>query len=491
MIKHFFRLQWKSFWRAASLSSGLWMKLFMGFWALYFMAVMLGGSFGGYFYIKKELNLDPFDIVNRFLIYWVVADLLFRYALQKMPVINIKPLLILPFKKGKIVSFAFFKTTFSFFNIIHAFFFIPFSILLITDGDKPLGNVIFWHLSLIAIVYANNFLNILLNKKDSWVIAIGAVLAVLAGLQYFGYFDITTYTAPVFELFYNTYWAVLIPLGLMILMIMIAFRSFYNDLYLDAGLATKSKDIKTENLDWLDRFGKTAVFLKNDIKLIKRNKRARTTVFVSIMFLFYGLLFFTGAVEVYDGPVWRIFAAIFVTGGFLLSFGQFVPSWDSSYYPLMMSQNIKYKEYLSSKWWLMVIATFISTILASGYLYFGWDVYVAIIVAAIYNIGVNSHVVLWAGAYVKTPIDLTSNKKAFGDKQAFNVKTLLLSLPKMALPMILYAIGHYAYSPYAGYALVAVAGLAGFALRDKVFAMIEKIYKTEKYKTLWAYKQKN
>ena len=139
----------------------------------------------------------------------------------------------------------------------------------------------------------------------------------------------------------------------------------------------------------------------------------------------------------------------------------------------------------------MVIATFISTILASGYLYFGWDVYVAIIVAAIYNIGVNSHVVLWAGAYVKTPIDLTSNKKAFGDKQAFNVKTLLLSLPKMALPMILYAIGHYAYSPYAGYALVAIAGLAGFALRDKVFAMIEKIYKTEKYKTLWAYKQKN
>ena len=139
----------------------------------------------------------------------------------------------------------------------------------------------------------------------------------------------------------------------------------------------------------------------------------------------------------------------------------------------------------------MVTATVISTVLASGYLYYGWDVYVAILVAAIYNIGVNSHIVLWAGAYVKTPIDLTSNKKAFGDKQAFNMKTMLLSLPKMALPMILYAIGHYAHSPSAGYVLVAVAGVAGFACKDWVFSKIENIYKIEKYKTIAAYKQKN
>ncbi|RZS99264.1 DUF5687 family protein [Aquimarina brevivitae] len=490
MVKHFFRLQWKSFWRSASLSSSLWMKILMGLAALYFIVVMLGGGFGAYFYIKKELAQDPLTVANQFLVYWIFADLLFRYALQKMPVIDIKPLLILPFKKGKIVSFAFFKTVFSFFNIIHAFFFIPLSVLLIADGGKPVTNTLLWLLSIVALLYTNNFLNILLNKKDNLVIIIGSILAVTGGLQYFGYFDITLYTAPVFDFLFTTSWAVLIPVVILLILIKLAYTSFYNDLYLDAGLSSKSKSIKTENLDWLNRFGKTAVFLKNDIKLIKRNKRARTTVLVSCMFLFYGLLFFTGAVEVYDGPVWRIFAAIFVTGGFLLSFGQFVPSWDSAYYPLMMSQNIRYKEYLSSKWWLMVIATVVSTILASGYLYFGWDVYVAILVAAVYNIGVNSHVVLWAGAYVKTPIDLTSNKKAFGDKQAFNVKTLLLSLPKMALPMILYAIGHYAYSPYAGYALVGIAGVIGFAFKDRVFDLIEKIYKTEKYKTLAAYKQK-
>jgi len=490
MFTHFISLQWKSFWRSASMSSGVWMKVFMGFWAVWFIIMMASGGAGAFFFIKKELSLDPLQVVNRFLIYWWVFDLMFRYALQKMPVINIKPLLILPFSKHKIVSFAFGKTILSFFNIIHGFFFVPFSILLITEGNAPVLQVLLWNIGLIALIYANNFLNILLNNKGNLIYFIGGTVTILGGLHYFGYFDITQYTAPFFQGLYETTFLFVAPVLALILLYVIAFRSFVKDLYLDAGLATKSKSVKTENLEWLDRFGKTAIFLKNDIKLIKRNKRARTTVIVSAFFVLYGLLFFTGAVEAYDGPVWKIFAGIFVSGGFLMSFGQFVPSWDSSYYPLMMSQNIKYREYLSSKWWLMVIATFISTILASGYLYFGWEAYLAVIVGAIYNMGVNSHIVLWAGAYVKTPIDLTSNKKAFGDKQAFNIKTLMLSLPKLALPMILYAIGHYAYSPYAGYLLVAVSGIAGFAFRNMVFDKIERIYGTEKYKTIWAYKQK-
>jgi multisubunit Na+/H+ antiporter MnhC subunit len=208
------------------------------------------------------------------------------------------------------------------------------------------------------------------------------------------------------------------------------------------------------------------------------------------MFLFYGLLFFSNGIEAYNNPVMHIFAGIFVSGGFLITFGQFVPSWDSAYYPLMMTQNIPYKGYLNSKWWLMVIGTFISTIIASFYLYFGWQVYLTIVVGAIYNIGINSHLVLLGGAYTKTPIDLSSGKGAFGDKKAFNVKTMLISLPQLGLPVLLYWLGSYWANATVGLALVALAGVIGFALRNPVFSLIEKIYKTEKYATIDAYKQK-
>ena len=96
-----------------------------------------------------------------------------------------------------------------------------------------------------------------------------------------------------------------------------------------------------------------------------------------------------------------------------------------------------------------------------------------------------------AGAYVKTPIDLSQAKGAFGDKKAFNFKTVLLSLPKLLIPMALYALGYYLINPNAGLLFVALAGILGFAFKNKMFTLIEKVYKTEKYATIAAYKQKN
>ena len=378
----------------------------------------------------------------------------------------------------------------SFFNIWHAFFFIPFSIVLLIEGHTIL-NVVGWHVAMLALVYCNNFINIFVNSKDVAFYAFIAILITFGALLYYDIFDITQFTAPIFSALYNQPYLALIPLLLAYGLYVMAFKYFRKNFYLDAGLAKKVDVAETDNMIWLDRFGSISTFLKNDIKLIKRNKRSKMTIFMSCIFIFYGLLFFTGSVEAYDGPFWRIFAGIFVSGGFLFSFGQFVPSWDSAYYPLLMSQNIRYKEYLESKWYLMVIVTIFSTFIASFYLYFGWQAYIAVVVGAIYNIGVNSHMVLWGGAYIKTPIDLTSAKKAFGDKKSFNVKTLLLTIPKLLLPMAIYALGHFAHGEVLGFALVAVSGLAGLLFKNKVFSIIEKIYKSEKYKTLLAYKQTN
>ncbi|RZJ54189.1 MAG: hypothetical protein EOO44_05970, partial [Flavobacterium sp.] len=269
------------------------------------------------------------------------------------------------------------------------------------------------------------------------------------------------------------------------------FKYFKNNLFLDAGLSKKEDIAATENLSWLNQFGILGTFLKNDIKLIKRNKRSKMTIFMSIMFLFYGLLFFSGGIETYNNPTMHIFGAIFVSGGFLFTFGQFVPSWDSSYYQLMMTQNIPYRGYITSKWWLIVIATVISTIIASFYIYFGLQYYIIILVGAIYNIGVNSHLVLLGGAYTKTPVDLSSASGAFGDKKAFNVNVMLLTIPKLLLPVVLYWIGFKINGSNLGLAFVALAGVTGFVLRSKVFSLIEKRYKVEKYSTISAYKQKN
>jgi hypothetical protein len=100
----------------------------------------------------------------------------------------------------------------------------------------------------------------------------------------------------------------------------------------------------------------------------------------------------------------------------------------------MMTQNIPYKGYLSSKWWLMVIATIVTTTIASFYLYFGVQVYLTIIVGAIYNIGVNSHLVLlWR---VQNTHRFEFWQGAFGDKKSIKNHAHLYTA--VGLPVLLY-----------------------------------------------------
>lgn len=487
MVKKFLSLEWKAFRRSASFRSKLFIKIISLFAVLYFVAIFLFLGVGAY-YGLEEVGMEPFPTVNRFLIIYLGLDLMFRYLLQRLPVMNIRPLLYLNISKNHIAAYGLGKTFFSAFNWVHLFLLLPFTIVLLVEGFDPVG-AIFWFLSIFTLIFFNNFLNILSNNRRPLLLSLAVLILGFGALLYYDVFDVTYYTQPWFEAFFqNPFWT-LVPLILLALTAYVTFSFYRRKLYLDTGLSVNKKEGRTEEFSWLNRFGTVGTFIKNDIRLIKRNKRSRTTVFMSIFFLFYGLLFFTGGIDMYDGPVWRIFAGIFVSGGFLFTFGQFVPSWDSSYYPLMMTQNIPYRQYLEAKWWLMLVVTFASALIGTLYLYFGWEAYLAVLVGAIYNMGVNAHLVLWSGAYIKTPIDLSQNKNVMGDKQAFNTKTLLLSLPKMVLPLVFYALGHYLFNPAAGYILVAAAGISGFVFKNKVFSIIERIYKTEKYSTIAAYKQ--
>lgn len=490
MFKKFIWLEWKAFFRASSFAGNVVMKIFMIIAAIYFSAIFLGAGILAFYGLKKATGLDPLVVVSKFMIYYTLADLLMRLFFQKIPIINIRPLLTLPIKRSTIINFAIGKTMVSFFNFIHALAFVPFCIVLIKEGYNPV-NVVLWLVSIWALTYCVNLLNTLLTNKDSLFIGFIVLIIALGASQYYNLFDITTITGELYYGFYSTYYLFLVPIALLAALWIATFKYFRKNLYLDTGLKGKHEEAKTENYTWLNQFGTMGTFLKNDIKLIRRNKRSKTTVFMSFAFLFYGLLFFSSGIEAYQGPMMQMFAAIFVSGGFLFTFGQFVPSWDSAYYPLMMSQNIPYRDYIASKWWLVVIGTVISMLLSVFYLYYGFSIYLSILVGAIYNIGVNSHLILLGGAYTKTPIDLASSKQAFGDKKAFNIQTFLLTIPKLLLPMALYALGFYLISPQAGLAFVAGAGILGFAFRNKMFTIIERVYKIEKYKAISAYSQKN
>lgn len=486
MFKRFLKLEWKSFFRGSSVGLNLLMKVFRMIGIVYFIFCFAGMAFLAYFYVKKEMGENPLKMVSRFLIIAWVVDLIFKYMIQQLPTQNIKPFLTLNIPKKVVVNYTLIKTFLSPLSWMNSFFFITFCGIMLFNGYGVL-NTVSWFVGVSLLFYLNNFLNFLFNDKEKIAMGIGAVILAISALTYYEIVPTLSYAETFFYNLYERPYFVVIPIILFAGLWKITFNYIRKGFYLDEGLEAKKQIGKTENIAFLNKYGAIGSFINNDIKMLKRNKVTKGILIGSFMFVFYGLLMFTN--DFYQTPTMLMFMGLFVTGGFQFTFGQRVPSFDSAYYPLMMTLNVPYKEYIKAKWWLMNIVTAFSIILALFYAYFGWHVYFAFFAAGLYNIGVNSQFTLWSGAYNKTQVDLNLREKRVGQKNSFSFKALILMIPKMILPMAVYGAMNYFFGIQGAVISIAVLGLLGFALREKIFDIIIKKYKSEKYSTLEAFKK--
>lgn len=488
MISRFISLEWKQFYRSSSFNKSIAFKILMGFAVLYFLAVALSVGIG-LFFIIKEINPanNPLTLVNNYLVYWFLIDLAVRFFIQPLPFMNIKPLMVMPIAKNKIINYLLGKSALSFFNFFPLFIFIPFSVVLIIK-DYPFINVFCWFLGMLFLIYSNNFINFLINKINSVFYVIVSVLLLSIGVDYFDIFKFSHLIGVAFNALYTHPYLVVIPFITLISTYLFNFYYLKKGLYLEQLNTKKAKEVTTADLSWLNRFGSLSIFLKNDVKLIWRNVRPRQVMLTSFLFLFYGLIFYTN--PTYEKmPVFLAFASMFITGGFLMTFGQLVPSWDSEYYKLLMSQNIQYKKYLESKWYLMVVAVVISFVLSTPYIYFGWKIFAMITAGALFNIGLNSFITLIGGALNRMPIKLNVKAKAFQNTNKFSPIQLVIGLPKVILPMILFYIPYKLINFEAGIITLSLSGILGFVFRDFFLNLIEKIYQKGKYKTIAAYSE--
>lgn len=478
MISHFLKLEWKQYFRSAHWQKGIAIKVIMVFFALYFIVSFLAVGVGGYYLLKKEFpDQDPLQMVNAYLLYAFLGDLVVRYLMQKLPVMNIKPFLILPIKKSKLVHYVLGKSSFSAFNIFGLFFYVPFSIVLINEGYTTSG-VLGWLFFIILLTQANNFLNFLINKNNKAFAIIASLLALCIGLQKFDVFDITVYGGQLFDAIYASPIYALLGFLLVVVLYNLNYKQLRNQVYLDEAVSQKVVEAKSADLSFANRLGDVAPFIKNDMRLIWRNKRTKTVFLMSFLFLFYGLIFFTQ--ETYQKmPTMLMFASLFVTGGFTFNYGQFIPAWDSAHYKMLMSQGFRYRKFLESKWILMVVMTSILYFLSIPYLYFGLDIFLMITCGAIFNIGFNSLFLLFAGSFNRKRIDL--NRSGFGNTQGTSATQFIVIIPLMLFPMLVFWLLNKFVGGNSGYIAVAAIGVLCLLLKNYAMNFIEKKYIKDKY----------
>lgn len=460
----------------------------MGFFGLYMLASLIMAGAGMYFILRKVFpDENPMWMLSRYFVYWILIELFFRYFMQKLPVMDIKPLLISNIKKSSIAHYILGRSAVSFYNILALFFFIPFGVVLMIKG-YPTLNVLLWLVAIAAIVVCVNFINFLINKSDKALIVIVALLAGLFALDHFEIFSIKDVLGPIFHGLYVYPTTVLIPLGLAIAAYFINFGFLKNKISLEGALKSKAKEAKTSDLSWTKRFGDLGAFLQLDLKMIWRNKRTKTQVWISLLFVFYGLIFYTQ--EIYaEMKAMHCFLGIFMTGIFLTNFGQFIPAWDSSYYSMMMSQNIPLRKYLESKALLIMVSVVAMFFLTIPYVYFGTDVLLINTACAIYNLGVNIPVILYFGSFNKKRIEL--DQSPFGNMQGTSATQFLIILPVLGAPILLFSLLYYLVSFEAAIAALSILGIIGFAMRNKFMDLITEQYSNKKYRMIAGFKEKN
>ena len=485
-FKQLANLEWKGMKRKGGMAQSIIMAIGKGYFGLCYLLLMTIMT-PGLFKFAEEQGLDPFQGFFKYAVYLWLGDLVIRYFFQIMPTTLVKPLLIQNVRKKTIVNYCLTKSALSFFNFVNLFMGVALLLVLVLEYKVGFVTSFLFALSFTIFLWANNFLVQLLNHVNKFALPFLVVFAGVLALDYFKFVEVTAYTKYFFEALYNYLFLIVVVAAYLIALLVACYRFYFKNLSLDSAVVVKKETYKYYDLNFLNRFGTLAPFLKLDIKLLTRNKRTRTVLMMSALFLLYGLIFFT--MDMYkSNTFFTILAAIMITGGFMMLFGQYVPSWDSSYYPLMMTQNIPYRTYLESKWLIMVLGTLASTVLASFYLFFGLQTYLIIVAVGFYNIGWNCYMSLITGAFVRSKIDLSSNKNAFGDSKAFSVQTLLLSIPTLAIPIVLYLI-LTAFLPFNTAIIVfIIIGLLGILLKKPMFNLIENLYKSQKYTTLKAYK---
>ncbi|HET8860070.1 DUF5687 family protein [Marivirga sp.] len=487
-MKSILQHQWISFRRSPSFEKDIGIKIFLtlvGF--LILMNLIFVSSSLDEILDGLGINTEPTQLVNQFLLYYFVTELAIRYIMQTVPVLDIEPYLHLPIRKKNIARFLVFKSILSPYNLIAPAIFIP---LAISTFLPVIGleETLIWLAFTLVISLSLHFFNILLKKKLEsktivWVIFAGLVIAHYVGTNYFnfeliplGSWAVTTYATPLL---------IMIPIVILSFLIFTSYQFFYKNLYVEDLFDAKmmSDEKITGKLSTWENKGLLNTLIVQELKLILRHKRSRSSILVAGLFLFYPLIFMQQATGD-EGPseVIKIFVGTFFTGIFIMQYGQFLWSWNTNQMDFFLTKINPYTHWVESRYRLLLYSVLITSILSIPYFYFGYELMIVMGATAIYNIGINSMLIMRMSLWGPKPIEL--DKSSMMNYQGVGAAQFVVGLPILLGPMAVYAPFAIFWNSQMGILAIAVAGLIGIIFRKTFFKAVSKKLKKDKYKLI-------
>ncbi|MHB1178512.1 MAG: DUF5687 family protein, partial [Daejeonella sp.] len=410
-----------------------------------------------------------------------LLDLLLRFQLQELPTLSVRPYLHLPIKRNQIVNYLSVTSLGTAFNLAPFLLTIPFLFKVVIP---VYGSGSFWGyvICIAGITLFNHFFSLWLKRKINlnafWMLGFfGLMLGFLSLDFYLKMISISDLSNKLFTPLAAQPFYSLITILIAMMMFLINHNYLKSNLYLDELHSSDASYRSGTEIPYLDRYGVAGDLTATELKLIFRNKRPRSVLMMSLFFMLYGLIFYSK--PQFTGFLSIIFCGMFMTGIFIINYGQFMFSWQSSHFDGLLSGKITVKDFFKSKFLLFTLFSTVCFLLTIPYVYFGWKVLIVHFIMYIWNLGVNTLLVLHFANKNYKRIDLS--RSASFNWEGVGASQWILSIPLVLAPFVIYVPLNYFDYPEIGLALIAIIGLVFIITREFWLSKLIAAFKINRY----------
>jgi hypothetical protein len=482
MITTLLSHSWKKFVRSVAFEKELATNIFLGFVALMFFiyAIALGFALEGI--VTNGLNQpDSVKFVNSLLLYYFGFEFMLRYFMQGTAALEVQAYLHLPVSRRYLVQYMLLKSAVHLLNFLSLVLFTPFAFTAVATAGYPAW---VWLFSICLISLCLHYIVLIFKKGlDDTVIgflSIVGVMGLLALADYYNWFRLSDVSTLFFETILHYPVMLVGLLALLLLVYFFNFSYFLRGMYPEELAPRKDSKVNAfQNWAFLQGFGMLGEWANLELKLILRNKRTRSLLLLSAFFLLYGLFFYTKRAYTEDLPGFFLLIGIFITGIFMINYGQFLFSWQSIHFDFTLTRPVSLAQVVESKYWLLCSVTVICFVLSIPYVYFGWHILLTHLAAALFNIGINVFVIMNFAMWNPKKIDLT--KSSMMNYQGVGAAQWVMGIPILLAPYIFYLPFSIAGYPTWGLIAVGVAGLLGLAFRSSLLNLTTKRLQARRY----------
>ncbi len=427
---------------------------------------------------------EAYHLMGGGFIIFLIVDFLFRIPMQKTPTQEIKPYLLMPVKRNRVIDFLLIRSALDGYNFFWLFLFAPFAILTVTKFYGIVG-VLCYCLGVWLLTVFNNYwfllCKTLIGEHIAWsllpAIIYGAVAAVLFipddGPVLYGFMYLS-------DAFVKGDMSAYLSLIAAIILLVAINRSLMARLFYNEVNKVEDVKVKASDYNFFERYGEIGEYMRLELKMILRNKTCKTQMRMTLIVVIAFSLILSFS-DIYDGGM-RYFITVYNFSIFGIVYLSNIMSFEGNYIDGLMSRKESILTLLLAKYIFYSLAIILPAILMIPTVAMGKISLCAIVACALFSAGPMYCLLFQLAVYNKKTTPL--NAKLSGRQNMGTGTQNLITFGAFLLPLSLYRILSLIVGDNVTNIIISLVGLTFIVTHKYWIRSVYRRFMTRRYENM-------